>query len=185
MLLTVAGCGGTPVASGPAADSPAGVVRTALDMAAAKNLDGLRGLACAGQEDIIRQQLGIPAGIGANPLPGIGTDLLPGIDTQALLDAVALDVSKVKIGDATIGGDTATVPVSGDLGITFDAAAMRPILQKVLASQGRTMTDAQLDALLKGLATYGQAVPLDQSVRLVRESGAWKICQQTVAPVPS
>ena len=39
------------------------------------------------------------------------------------------------------------------------------------------MTDEQLDALLKTLESYGQDVPVDQSLRLVREDGAWKICQ--------
>jgi len=42
------------------------------------------------------------------------------------------------------------------------------------------MTDEQLDALLKTLEAYGQDVPVDQTVRLVRESGAWKICQDTI-----
>jgi hypothetical protein len=39
------------------------------------------------------------------------------------------------------------------------------------------MTDEQLDALLAGLEAYGQSVPLDTDVRLVREDGAWKVCQ--------
>ena len=47
------------------------------------------------------------------------------------------------------------------------------------------MTDERMDALLKGLAAYGQAVPLDQSIRVVRENGAWKICQQVGTPAPS
>jgi len=179
--VLVAACGG-----GPAADSPAGIVRTALDRVAAKDVEGLRALACAGQEDLIRKQIGLPAAPGQDLLPAaLGQDLLPGIDTQALIDAVALDVSKVKVGDAAITGETAQVQVTGDLGVTFDAAKMRPILKQFLASQGTTMTDERVDALLKGLAAYGQAVPLDQSIRLVRESGAWKICQETVMPAPS
>ena len=166
MTVMLAACG----SSSPAADGPAGVVRTALDRVAAKDVDGLRALACAGQEDVIRQQLGVPS--------ALGSDLLPGVDTQKLMDAVRLDTTKVKIGDAVITGDTASVPVSGDLGITFDAVAMRPILRQVLASSGRTMTDAQIDALVGGLQAYGQDVPITEAVRLVRESGSWKLCQQ-------
>jgi len=172
LALLLAAC-----ASGPAADGPAGVVRTALDKVAAKDLDGLRALACAGQEDRIREQLGVPA--------SVGLDLLPGIDTAALVDAVQFDVSKLKIGDPTVTGDVAVVPVKGDVGVTFDAVKMRPILKQVLAAQGTTMTDAQIDALLKGLAAYGQAVPLDQSIRLVREGGGWKICQEDLTPPAS
>ena len=172
IALLVAGC-----ATGPAADSPGGVVQDALGKVAAKDVEGLRALACAGQEDLIRSQLGLPA--------SIGSQLLPGVDTQALVDAVNVDVSKVQVGDATISGDTAEVPLSGDLGVTFDAAKLRPILKQVMASQGTSMTDAQLDALLNALEAYGQAVPVDQTIRLVRENGTWKICQQTLpSPVP-
>jgi hypothetical protein len=167
VVLLVAACG-----SGPAGDTPAGVVRTALDRAAAKDVTGLAALACAGQGDLVRQQLGVAGGLGA--------DILPGIDTGALMDAVKLDASKMKVGDAAITGDVATVPVSGDLGVTFDAVAMRPIVVKALAAQGRTMSDAQIDALVQGLQAFGQAVPVDQTVRLVQEGGAWKICQDKV-----
>ncbi len=42
------------------------------------------------------------------------------------------------------------------------------------------MTDEQLDALLKTLESFGQDVPVDETVRLVREGGAWKICQDAI-----
>ncbi|HYO43257.1 MAG TPA: hypothetical protein VES19_08680 [Candidatus Limnocylindrales bacterium] len=169
LLLAVAACA-------PAAptDGPGAIVSEALAKVAAKDLDGLRGLACSGQEDLIRDQLGFPG--------AIGTDLIPGIDTDALLGAVNLDVADVKLGDPAIEGDVAQVPVTGTLTVTFDAEAMKPILRQFLESQGgTTMTDAQLDALLKTFATQGQDVPLEESVRLIRESGDWKICQETVA----
>ena len=164
LSIVVAACGG-----GAATDTPSGVVRTALDRVAAKDVDSLRALACAGQEDRIRDQLGLPDAVGA--------ELLPGLDAQALIDAVKLDVSEVDVGEAAVDGDVAQVQVSGDITVTFDAAAMRPILRQVLEAQGATMTDAQLDALLGSLEAYGQAVPFDESIRLVREGGAWKICQ--------
>ena len=164
LALAVAACAPAPPSGGPGA-----VVSDALAKVAAKDLDGLRPLACAGQEDRIRDQLGLPGAMGGQ--------LLPGLDTQALVDAVQLGVGDVKVGEAVIDGDVAQIPVTGTLKVTFDAAAMRPILRQVLDQQGTTMTDEQLDALLKTLEAYGQDVPLDQSVRLVRESGAWKICQ--------
>jgi hypothetical protein len=171
VLLATAACG----AGAPASDSPAGVVQTALGKLAAKDIDGLRGLACAGQEDLIRQQLGM-AGLG-----GSGTaELLPGLDTQALLDAITLDVSAIELGQPVETDGVATVPVTGSVKVTFDSAAMKPLLQRVLEQQGRTMTDEQLDALLKTLEQTGQDVPVDQTIRLVRESGAWKICQDDV-----
>jgi hypothetical protein len=166
-VLSVASCAPTAPADGPGA-----VVSDALVKVAAKDLEGLRPLACAGQEDRIRDQLGLPAGVGG--------ELLPGLDTQALLDAVQLGVGDVKTGEPVIDGDVAEVPLTGTLKVTFDAAAMRPILRKVLGQQGTSMTDEQLDALLKTLESYGQDVPVDQTVRLVREGTAWKICQDTL-----
>ena len=171
--VLVAACGSGGPTPTPTPDvTPAGIVHAALDKIANKDVPGLQALACEGQTDMIRQELGLPA--------GLGPDLLPGVDMQAALDAVRLDVGKVTVGDATITGQTATVPVGGDLGVTFDAVAMRPIVVKALAAQGRTMSDAQVDALVQGLQAFGQAVPVDQTVRLVQEGGAWKICQDKV-----
>src|SRR5829696_3553018 len=167
----VAACGGVV----PTGDTPAAVVQSAMAKVAVKDLEGLRTLACAGQEDRIRDQLGL-AGVGT------GAELLPGVDTQALLDAITLDVSKVSFGEAAVDGDVATVPVAGSVKVTFDAAAMRPVLRQVLEQQGQTMSDEQLDALLKTLETYGQDVPVNESIRLVRENGSWKICQETLTP---
>lgn len=170
LAVALAACG-----SAAPSDGPAAVVNSALAKVAAKDVDGLRGLACSGQENLIRDQLGIP--LGTDP----AAELMPGLDTQAVIDAVQLDVSQVKLGDAAIDGDVAEVPVGGTLKVTFDKTAMRPILRKVMDQQGASMTDAQLDALLGTLEAYGQDVPLDQTVRLVLEGGAWKICQDSIS----
>ncbi len=160
------------------ADSPVGVVRQAIDLAATKDLDGLRVLACAGQELAIADQLGMTGALDVG-------SLLPGLDMQALLDAVRVDVQALEAGEAAIDGDTAEVPVTGTVKITFDKAAMRPVLAQLLEQNGTTMTDAQIDALLDSLESYGSDLPVDQVVSLVREDGAWKICQDVLAtPVP-
>ncbi len=169
LLFLLAACGG----GSPAPDGPEAVVQDALARVAAKDLDGLRGLACAGQEDLIRDQLSLQ---GMVP----GSDMLGGLDLDALLDAVAVDIAEVDVGTAATDGDVAQVPVSGEIKVTFDAEAMRPILRQLLESQGATMTDDQLDALLKTLENYGQDVPVDQTIRLVREGGAWRICQDSL-----
>jgi hypothetical protein len=173
LLAAVAAC-----APGPAGDGPDAVVDQAIAGLAAKDMEGVRALACAGQEDIVREQLGLP--------DAVGDELIPGLDTEALLDAVRFDVAGLESGEPAIEGDVAQVPVTGTLKVTFDAAAMKPILREVLEQQGTSMTDEQLDALLTTLEAYGQDVPVDQSVRLVREAGAWKICQETLeAPAAS
>ena len=38
---------------------------------------------------------------------------------------------------------------------------------------GATMTDQQLDGLLKTLSAYGQDVPLEHTMRLVRRVDSW------------
>jgi len=169
VVVALAAC-----APAPPADGPGAVVSEAMAKLAAKDIDGLKPLACAGQEDMIRSQLGIAGALG-------DAALLPGLDVQAMLDAVAVDVGKVKLGDAAIDGDVAEVPVTGTIKITFDKAAMKPILAKLLEQQGTSMTEDQVTALLDALEVYGQDLPLDQTVRLVRETGTWKICQETVA----
>ena len=173
LVLAVTAC-----APSAPADGPGAVVNDALARVAAKDVDGLRALACAGQADLIKDQLGLPGGVGG--------ELLPGLDAQAVADAIRLDVTGVKLGDASIDGDSAQVPVTGTIKVTFDSAAMRPLLREVLDNQGASMTDEQLDALLKTLEASGQDVPVDQSVRLLREDGAWKVCQDTIeVPAPS
>ena len=166
----------TLAACAPAApsDSPAGVVKQAIDLAAKKDLEGLRGLACAGQEEMIADQLGMTGALDAGAL-------LPGLDMQALLDAVRVDVQELEPGEAAVDGDSAEVPVIGTVKITFDKEAIRPVLRQVLEQNGTTMTDDQLSALLDSLESYGQDVPVDEVISLVREDGAWKICQSDLA----
>ena len=171
-MLALAGC-----SSGPATDSPSGVVTTAVDLAVKKDFAGLQALACAGQQQAITNLIGLPTGLGAA--------LLPGVDIQSVIDAVRLDASGIKVGDAIVTGDEAQVPLTGSVKVTFDQATMRPILEKLMAARGTPMASGQLDALLQGLQDYGQDVPLDQQVRLVREQGTWKICPAGPLPVPS
>jgi len=173
VIVTLAAC--APEAP---ADSPVGVVRQAVDLAAKKDLDGLRGLACAGQEQAIADQLGMTGALDAG-------SLLPGLDMEGLLDAVKVDVQDLETGEAAIDGDTAEVPVTGTVKITFDKDAMRPILAQLLERNGTSMTDDQIDALLDSLESYGSDLPVDEVVSLVREDGAWKICQDPLAtPAP-
>ncbi len=172
IALLIAACGG------PApADAAAAVVKTAVERAGARDLDGLRALACAGREEQLRTLIGLPAQLGGA--------LLPGIDTATLVDAVRLDVSGLTVGAAIVTGETAMVPVGGSLKVTFDKEAMRPLLDKVLAAQGTKMSPEQLDALLSGLADYGQDLPLNQQIKVVREQGAWKVCPDLPSPSSS
>jgi hypothetical protein len=172
LSLLVVACGG----AGPA-DEAAAVVKTAVALAGAKDIAGLQALACAGRAEQLTTLIGLPAQLG-------GT-LLPGVDTATLIDAVRLDVSGLTVGASVVTGDTALVPVSGSLKVTFDKTVMRPVVEKLMAAQGTKMSPEQLDALLSGLADYGQDLPLDQQIKTVREHGAWKVCPDLPSPSAS
>jgi hypothetical protein len=172
VVATAGACVPTP------ADGPEFTVVQAIDLAAKKDIDGLRGLACAGQEAMIEEQLGLSGGLDLG-------GLLPWLDMEALLAAVKVDVNELEAGEPVIDGDTAEVPIVGTVKVTFDKEAMRPILAQVLEQSGTTMTDDQLNALLDSLEAYGSDLPVDEVVSLVREDGAWKICQADLeAPTP-
>ena len=81
------------------ADGPGATVAEAIRLAGAKDVVGLRALACAGQEDEVRERLGPP--------DAVGEQLLPGLDVDALVTAVRLDVSGVVAGEPVIDGDVA------------------------------------------------------------------------------
>ncbi len=169
LALFAAACGG------PApADEAAAVVKTAVERAGAKDLAGLQTLACAGREEQLKTLIGLPSQLGGA--------LLPGIDTATLVEAVRLDVSGLTVGAAVVTGETALVPVGGSLKVTFDKEAMRPILEKLLAVRGTAMSQEQIDALLSGLADYGQDLPLNQQIKVVREQGVWKVCPDVPSP---
>lgn len=159
----VAGC-----QSGPAADSPTGVVRTALEKLAARDVDALRAMACAGAEEGVLDQLGLPGDLSG--------ELLPGVDMNAVLDAVTLDTTSLVLQNEVVTGETASVDVRGDIRISFDAERVKPLVKSLLEAQGNPLTDEQLDALLVTLGRAAQDLPVDQTVGLVREGGAWKLC---------
>jgi hypothetical protein len=168
--LAVAACGGSSPLGGGGGGDPAAVVQDAVAKAAAKDVAGLGSLACAGQADKLQQELGMSG-------DALGADALPGLDTKALLDSIKLDTSGVKVGTPSITGDVAQVPVSGSMSVTFDKDKMKAVLKQVMQQQGTDMTDEQLDGLLTSMGAATQSVPVDESVRLVKEGGAWKICE--------
>ena len=42
---------------------------------------------------------------------------------------------------------------------------------------GDTLTDAQIDGFLDQMSGGGQGVPLNETMTLKQEGGAWKICE--------
>jgi hypothetical protein len=165
LALVVAACGGAgPLAGG---NDPASVARQAMTVLAAGDLTKLTDLACAASKEDI-----------ANSFTGGLGDLAPGTDPNTLLQAIKIDTSKVTVGEATVTGDTATVPLKGSMTISIDKDKVKPIIQAALQAQGAPADDAAVDAAMGFLSAFdGQPIPLDdQPITLKQENGSWKIC---------
>lgn len=162
-LSVVAAC------SGAADASPKGVVEQALRHVENKDTEALTALACAARRDEIAEQFDLTGGLaGALPID---------IDTDALLDAIEIDASKVVATEKSVDGDAAVVGLVGTIGITIDEDAFKDVMRAFAESQGIEIDDAQLNTMLLMLGRFTEAIPLDLDVDLVREDGAWKICE--------
>jgi hypothetical protein len=164
--LVVAACGGAgPLAGGT---DPASVARQAMAVLAAGDITKLTDLACAASKESI-----------ANSLTGGLGELGSGAEAAALLQAIKIDTSKVTVGEATVTGDTAVVPLKGSMTISFDKEKVKPIVQAALQAQGVAADDAAVEAAMGFLTAFeGQAIPLDQPLTLKQENGAWKLCEE-------
>jgi hypothetical protein len=165
VLLAVAACGGSsPLGGG---GDPASVVKDALAVVQSKDLAKIGDLACAAKKDEVVESLDFSKGLEGS-----------GVDSQQVLDAMSIDTSKVTVGTPVINGDTATVPLSGSMTMSVDAEKMKPIVKAQLEAQGLPADDAAVDAMMGMVGAFtGQDIPMDQSMTLVKENGAWKICE--------
>ena len=166
--LLIAACSGGPGAA--SGNDPAAVVKDALAKVAAKDVNGLANLACAGQADQVREQF---------DMAGQLASAVPGANAQDIVNSITIDTSAVTVGSPTVTGDTASVPVTGTMKMTFDKEKLRPIIKQLIESQGggAQLTDEQIDGFLDQMTGGGQGVPLNETLTLKQEGGAWKICE--------
>ena len=124
--LLIAACSGGPGAA--SGSDPAGVVKDALAKVAAKDINGVANLACAGQADQVREQF---------DMAGRSRSAVPGANPQDIVNSITIDTSGVTVGSATVNGDSATVPVTGTMKMTFDKEKLRPDHQADAGGPGR------------------------------------------------
>jgi hypothetical protein len=163
LVAFVAACGGAADTS-----TPKGVAEEVLRLVADKNTDGLTALACEAQKDSIAEQFDFAGGL----TDSLGVD----VDPEKILDAIEIDTSKVIVTETNVSGDTATVTFAGSMGMVIDEDAFKDVIREVAEQQGTPIDDAQLDALLGMMGSFAQEIPMNETVDLVRENGAWKIC---------
>ena len=161
-LLALSGCAGAP-----APNTPVDTVRNAFRLVDEGNLDGLTAMTCEAQKAAIRQQF-------AGTLPG----LPPGIDLGEIFSALKVDSSQMTFLVTSESGDTASVQVAGNLGISFEGEKLRDLLKGLAHQQGQPIDDARLDQLIATLNAASQAVPVNENVQVVREGGAWRLCSR-------
>ena len=148
--------------------SPKGVVEQALRHVENKDTGALTDLACEARKGDIADQFDLTGGLGA---------ALPiDVDTDALLEAIEIDASKVIATEKSVEGDDAVVTLAGSIGITVDEDAFKEVMRDFAESQGIEVDEAQLNTMLLMLGSFTEAIPLNLDVGLVREGGAWKIC---------
>jgi len=167
--MLIAACSGSPLGGGSSSD-PTGVVKDALAKVSARDVNGLAALACAGQADKIKQQFDMGG--------ALGSELPSGVDTQAIIDSVTIDTSGATIGTPTVSGDSATVPLTGTMKVTIDKEKIRPIIKQMMEAQlgSIAIPDAQIDQMIDAFGG-NQSIPLNESLTLKKENGAWKICE--------
>lgn len=166
VALAVMACSGSsPLGGG---GDPASVVKDALAVVQSKDLAKIGDLACAAKKDEVVKSLDFSSSLGEGS----------GVDSKQVLDAVSIDTSKVTVGQPTITGDTATVPVSGSMTMNVDPAKMKPIVKAQLEAAGMPADDAAVEAMMGVMGGFtGQPIPMNETMTLVKENGVWKICE--------
>ena len=152
-----------------APDNPAGTVRQAFSLVDQGNIDGVVGLTCEAQKATIRQQFDVSGSLGR---------VVPGVDVNQLIQAINIDATGLAITQTSASVDKASVQVVGTMKVSVDAPRLRDMFKKLAEQQGQPVDDATLDGLVSTLQAVSQSIPVNQTVDVVREGGAWKICSR-------
>jgi hypothetical protein len=102
-----------------------------------------------------------------------------GLDPQELLDAFKINFKDMKYEEKSAEGDNAVVAVSGKMSMSFDEEKLKEFFKKAGEASGQPVTDEQLDFMV-GMFTAmgGQEAPFEGDVKLVKEGGDWKVCDE-------
>jgi hypothetical protein len=161
VLLSACGSGG-----GAAAADPVSALKDAMQAVTDKNFDKLAELTCAAKRDQVKDTF--------NPATALGAS---GIDPAKLLDAMTISLKDPAYTKVSEEGDKAVVQFKGTMSMKFDMTKFKAIMKEVLAAQGQTVSDAELDAglaMITGELEQGQA--MDEKVDMVKENGKWLMC---------
>lgn len=125
-----------------------------------------------------------PEGRPDYPLPFIIYGLTGAVDGLSLEEGFALitfDATGLPIVEEGRSRDEASVLLSGVLVESIDPAAYESAYRVAVAARGEPVDQELLDQVLNLLGAGRYALPVEQTVRVVRQNGTWKVCE----PVPT
>lgn len=150
-------------------ESPDDAVRRALDRVVAHDVVAASAEVCVDRRD--------PADFPF-PISGIFAPVqaLPGFDIPRALAVIDLDVSQLELAETARDGDAAEVRVSGILVQRFDPTQVEALFRAYAAESGQPLEQPLLDETLAPVSRGDVALPVDESIRVIREGGSWKVC---------
>jgi hypothetical protein len=159
----------------PAAD-PAAAVNAALDALVAKNWAALPGLVCAAERASIADHYDLAV-----------QTYYPQEATQALVDALAIQVANRSVALTSSTTETATVKLGGTLTEEVSDDALLAFVAALAKGASPEPTRDQLDRASKMFKASISSITLAPEVRVVAEGGGWLLCSDlvTTGQVPS
>jgi hypothetical protein len=167
LLALVSGCGGMLPN-----ERPSDAVRGALDRIAAHDLAGGSVFTCRAQRDPNDFPFTVP-GIFF-PLAQVPTPPIP--QTLALITIDARDLRIEEPPNVAPDDLEVEVQLSGSLWLTLDPEEVESAVRAAVRLQNDPLDEALLEATLAGIRGGPVELPVDQTVRVVREDGGWRVC---------
>jgi hypothetical protein len=156
-------------------DSPEAVVRGAIDRIVVHDLAGGSVLVCGER----RNPRDFPVTI-AGIFEPVGA--LSGFDIPRTLALIDLDVSRVTVTETSRNGDRAEVELGGSLVERFDPAEVEALFRAYAAESGQAVEEDLLRETMGNVSAGPVGLPVRETVPLIRENGAWRICPPEATP---
>jgi hypothetical protein len=157
-----------------AADTPDGAVIAVLDTVVAKDWDGIAPLVCEEKREEVAETFNLESSFSSD-----------GVDAGALVDAMSLSIPDRSVTVLSEVGDTATVEMAGTLMIAVDRDGARDWIRQTLEATEQPTDDATVEQYLDFfIASLEEGEDISATVDVVRENGAWLLCDDMIGEDP-
>jgi hypothetical protein len=110
------------------------------------------------------------------------TGAVDGLSFEEGFVMITFDASGLSIVEERRDGDVALVSLSGTLVEMIDPARYEAAYRAGIAARGEPVDQPLLDQVLDLIGGGRYELPVDQTVRVVRQNGIWQVCE--LAPTP-